>query len=93
MRISIGAESYSTKAAKGTLSPVWNQSFTMYCTHTLYYTPDQTYRDVLPSQALKLSVWNMKKFAKKQHTGFMGSVDLPLAFAFDLEPGKTVGRS
>ena len=47
---------------------------------------------MLPSQALKLSVWNMKKFAKKQHTGFMGSVDLPLTFAFDLEPGKTVGE-
>ena len=38
VRISIGAESYSTKAAKGTLSPVWNQSFTMYVLHeTLFY--------------------------------------------------------
>ena len=38
VRISIGAESYSTKAAKGTLSPVWNQSFTMCVLHeTLFY--------------------------------------------------------
>lgn len=78
VRISIGSEVYSTKSVKKSLSPVWNQSFTV---------------DVLATSIMKLSVWNLKKFVKKQHTGFMGSVDIPLAFVYDLEPGKTLCSS
>lgn len=33
VRISIGTEVYSTKPVKKTLSPVWNQSFTVYEGH------------------------------------------------------------
>ena len=47
-------------------------------------------RDVYAESVLKLSVWNLKKFVKKQHTGFMGSVDVPLGFLYDLEPAKTI---
>jgi len=50
-------------------------------------------RDVLPTQTLQMTVWNFKKYSKKQDSGFMGGLDVNLAFLAKLEPRKTACMS
>ena len=41
-----------------------------------------THSNVTDDSVLTLSVWNWRKFSKKQSSGYMGSADIPLAFVF-----------
>eukprot|EP00051_Salpingoeca_urceolata_P014735 m.187982 g.187982 ORF g.187982 m.187982 type:complete len:1178 (+) comp18172_c1_seq1:291-3824(+) len=70
VKVACAGESFATKPAKKTLSPVWNQVFVF---------------NASPSSKLKVSIWNWRKFSKKAHTGFMGSVDVSLDFLLELE--------
>ncbi len=44
----------------------------------------------MDSQALKVTVWNNKKYTKKEQTGLMGLVDINLAFLAALDPKRVV---
>lgn len=42
---------------------------------------------------MKIGVWNYKKYSKKQMTGYMGGVDINLAFLANVKRNSTVCKS